>query len=260
MKTPVDIVEGVITDVSDTGIVTIQCQYDDWPTLVRRQYRKCRVQMIDSRPLSDKQRKACYALLAEIADYTGQGKDPTKEWMKLKFLAEDLGETADSIFSLSSAPMSLVCAFQRFLVRFLLDWDIPTRFPLLNFVDDTADYIYACLIHRKCCICGKRAELHHVDHIGMGRDRTEVVHEGMEALPLCRAHHDECHTLGQQRFNEAYHIERGIVLDRTLCRIYGLKRRKKDVESHRTDGPPDAGSGAAVYAEPAAGGDVFAGL
>lgn len=214
--------------MSPQGIVTIKAQYDDWFTLCKREYKECLVQMVDSRPLSDKQRKACYALLREISEFTGMGADPTKEYMKLKFMTEELEQTADKIFSLSNAPMSLVCAFQRFLVRFILDWDIPCSFPLLNFVDDIPDYIYACLINKKCCICGRHADLHHTDHVGMGRDREEIIHEGMTVLPLCREHHAECHTIGQQSFENKYHLTHGIELDRTLCRLYGLKRRKKD--------------------------------
>ena len=228
MKTPVDIIRGRIVDVSLNGELTIKAQYDDWYTLTKRGYSDCLVQMIDSRPLSDKQRRACYALLGEIADFTGNGKDSTKEYMKLKFLAEDFGETAEKIFSLSNAPMSLVCAFQRFLVRFILDWDIPTKFPMLDLVDDVGDFLYACLINRKCAVCGKRADLHHVDHVGTGRNREEIIHEGMEALPLCREHHAEAHALGAQSFAEKYHIEHGIKLDKTLCRIYRLKARDND--------------------------------
>lgn len=240
MKTPIDVVRGRIVDVSPFGTVTIEAEYDDWYTLVKRGYKECNIQMIDSRLLSDKQRRACYALIGEIADYTGNGKDSTKEYLKLKFLAEDFGETADKIFSLSNAPMSLVCAFQRFLVRFVLDWDIPTKFPLLDLVDDVGDYIYACLINRKCAVCGKRADLHHVDRVGMGRDRDEIIHEGMEVMPLCREHHEEAHRIGQTAFNERYHIEGGIKLDKTLCRIYKLKARDKNAKSNHDNGSADA--------------------
>lgn len=227
MKTPVDIVQGTIVDVSENGTVTIEVHYDDWFTLTKRRYSKCLVQMIDSRPLSDKQRRACYALLREISEYSGMGADATKQYMKLKFMADELEQTADKLFSLSNAPMSLICAFERFLVRFILDWDIPTRFSLLGFVDDATDYIYGCLINKKCCICGKPADLHHVDHVGIGRDREEIAHEGMEAMPLCREHHMQSHSIGQKSFNELYHIERGINLDKTLCRIYRLNRKGK---------------------------------
>ena len=166
MKSPIDIVRGRIVDIDKHGIVTIKARYDDWPMLLKREYKECNIQMIDSRPLSDKQRRTCYKLIREISNYTGTGLDPTKEYMKLKFIAEDLQETADQMFSLSNAPMSLVCAFQRFLVRFILDWDIPCSFSLLDFVDDVQDYVYACLVSKKCCICGKPCDLHHVDHVG----------------------------------------------------------------------------------------------
>lgn len=226
MRSPNETVKGRIVGYDERkGELLIRAPYDDFYTMTKREFKECLVQPIDSRPLSDKQRRACYALLREISDFTGMGADPTKEYMKLKFMVEDLQDTGDKIFSLSDAPMSLVCAFQRFLVRFILDWDIPCRFPLLNFVDDVADYVYACLVNKKCCVCGKRADLHHVDHVGMGRDRDEIIHEGMKALPLCRDHHGECHIIGQKTFEDKYHLNHGIEIDKTICRIYGLKRR-----------------------------------
>lgn len=226
MKTPIDTVKGRIVGYDERrGEVLIRAQYDDWITLTKREYKQCLVQLLDSRPLSDQQRKMCYALLREIADYTGQGIGPTKEWMKIKFLADDLEQTADKIFSLSNAPMSLVCAFQRYLIRFILDFDIPCSFPLLDYADDVGDYIYHCLMTKKCCICGLPTDLHHVERVGMGRNRNEIIHEGMEVLPLCREHHTEAHTKTDEDFFEKYHIPGGIVLDRTLCRLYGLRKR-----------------------------------
>ncbi len=228
MKTPIDTVKGKVVGFDERrNEVLIRAPYDDWLTLTKREYKECLVQLIDSRPISDKQRKACYALLGEIAEYSGISKGQAKELMKIKFLADELQETADKIFSLSNAPMSLVCAFQRFLVRFILDWDIPCNFPLLNFVDDVSDYIYSCLINKKCCVCGLKADLHHVDHVGMGRDRSEIIHEGMKVLPLCREHHTEAHTIGQQSFNDKWHLTDGIPVDKTIGRLYKLKVRKE---------------------------------
>lgn len=228
MRSPVETVKGRIVGYDERRQeLLIRAPYDDWMTMTKRQFKECLVQPIDSRPLSDKQRRSCYALLRAISDYTGQGMDPTKEYMKLKFLAEDLEQTADKIFSLSNAPMSLVCAFQRFLVRFILDWDIPTTFSLLDMVDDVQDYIYACLINKKCVITGRPADLHHVERVGMGRNREEIIHEGMEVLPLSREMHQEAHTMSDEDFFEKYHLPGGIIMDKTLCRIYGLKARRK---------------------------------
>lgn len=227
MKSPMETVRGRIVGYDERRQeLLIRAPYDDWMTMTRRDYKEVLVQPIDSRPLSDKQRRMCYALLREISDYTGQGAEQTKEWMKIKFLTDDMEQTADKIFSLSSAPMSLVCAFQRYLIRFILEWDIPCSFPLLEYVDDVQDYIYSCLVNRKCCICGAPTDLHHVDRVGMGRDRTDIIHEGMEVLPLCREHHAEAHTMPDAAFFEKYHIPGGIVMDKTLCRLYGLKARR----------------------------------
>lgn len=231
MKSPIDIVKGRIVDYDPrTEEITIKARYPDWHIFVKRGYKECNIQMIDSRPLSDKQRRICYKLIREIADFTGMGLDPAKEYLKLKFLVEDMQETADQMFSLSSAPMSLVCAFQRFLVEFILSWDIPCSFPLMDFVDDTGSYLYACLVNKKCCICGGHSDLHHLDQVGAGRDRDRIIHEGMEVLPLCRIHHTEAHTIGKQTFAEKYHIHKGVILDKDLCRIYRLKRKKEEAE------------------------------
>lgn len=227
MKSPMETVRGRIVGYDERRQeLLIRAPYDDWLTMTRRDYKEVLVQPIDSRPLSDKQRRMVYALLREISDYTGQGAEQTKEWMKIKFLTDDMEQTADKIFSLSSAPMSLVCAFQRYLIRFILEWDIPCSFPLLEYVDDVQDYIYSCMVNKKCCICGAPTDLHHVQRVGMGRDRTDIIHEGMEVLPLCREHHAEAHTMPDAEFFEKYHIHGGIVMDKTLCRLYGLKARR----------------------------------
>ena len=228
MRSPVDTVKGKVVGYDERRKeVLIRAPYDDWHTMTKRDYKSCLVQLVDSRPLSDRQRRMCYSLLRAISDYTGQGIDSTKEWMKIKFLAEDLEETADKIFSLSNASMSLVCAFQRFLIHFILDYDIPCNFSLLDYVDDIPDYVYHCLVTKKCCICGRPTDLHHVDRVGMGRNRNDIIHEGMEALPLCREHHTEAHTMPDAEFFARYHLPGGIVMDKTLCRLYGLKTQRR---------------------------------
>lgn len=65
-------------------------------------------------------------------------RDFVNEARKLDFLISELGENADRIFSLSNAPMSLVAAYQRYLIRFIVYNDIPTKKPMLDYVDDIA--------------------------------------------------------------------------------------------------------------------------
>ena len=112
-------------------------------------------------------------------------------------------------------------------MRFIVEYDIPCRVSLLEYVDDVPDYIYACLIAKKCCITGRPADLHHIDRVGMGRDRDDIIHEGMEVLPLCREMHQEAHTMSDREFFEKYHLPGGVVMDKTLCRIYKVKAKRE---------------------------------
>ena len=224
----IEIIKGTIVDYDERRQeLVIRAPYDNFATLSRRQYKTVDIQLNDSRRLSDKQRKACYALIAAIADYTGDDRTSVKEFMKISFWTSELYQTADTMFSLSNAPMSVVASFQKFLVKFIIQHDIPTKRPMLDFVDDIEDYIYACLANKKCCVCGAHADLHHVDRVGMGRDRTDIIHEGLKVLPLCRLHHSEAHTMPDTEFIERYHLSDGIPADRTICKIYGLKGKKK---------------------------------
>lgn len=195
--------------------------------IIRRKVKEAHVQLIDSRPLSSEQRRMCYALIQAVSAWSGEDTQTLKELFKLQFMAENIEQLGESIFSLSDAPMSLVAGFQRFLVRFILENDVPVKRPLLEYVDDIRDYTYQCLIHKKCAVCGRRAELHHLDAVGSGRDRREIVHEGMEAISLCREHHTEIHALGVKDFMDKYHLEGGIPLDKTLCKIYRVKGEKQ---------------------------------
>lgn len=215
--------KGKVVGLSEDGTATIKAQVP-LAQFLHREVKEVYVDMIDSRPLSDKQRRMCYALVKAIADWSGSGTEEVKEAFKLDFWAERVDTLSDKIFSLSNAPMSLVAEFQRFLVAFILTHDVPTKRPLREYVDDIEAYTYLCLVRRKCAVCGRRAELHHIDAIGMGNDRTEVQHEGREVMSLCREHHTELHTVGKAEFMKKYHLDGGVPCDKTIMKIYGLRR------------------------------------
>ena len=61
-----------------------------------------------------------------------------------------------------------------------------------------------------------------MDRVGMGRDRQEICHIGMRALPLCRAHHEEAHRHGDGRLMEKYHLEE-VAIDGKIAKAYSLK-------------------------------------
>jgi hypothetical protein len=234
---PIDTVKAKITKITPGGKIILEANYYNWALLEKRGYKEAYVEFIDSRPLSDKQRKACWAMVGEIAEWMGQTRGATQrdlvnEGRKIDFLVNEIGQNADRLFSLSNAPMSLVAAYQKYLVHFIIENDIPTKYPLLNYVDDIGDYVYYSMINKKCVVCGRAAGLHHIDRVGMGNNRDEIIHEGMEAISVCMgvgSHHDEAHTIGDTAFFEKYHLDSGIVLDKTLCRIYKLKKKGENL-------------------------------
>jgi len=229
MTAIIDQVRGDIVGYDDkTQELIIRAHYTDYPALIRREYKTVDITLNDSRPLSSKQRRSCYAMLKEIGDWAGYDAEEIKDVMKLQYWTETLYQTADHLFSLADAPMSIVAGFQRFLVKFILKHDVPCSRSLLSYVDDIADYIYQCLVNKKCVICGKKCDLHHVDRIGMGRNRNDVIHTGLEVIPLCREHHTEAHTKSNEDFFKLYHLgDHGITVDETICKIYKLKGGKK---------------------------------
>lgn len=227
MAETIDRVKGRIVGYDERrGELLIRAPYSDFAAMCRREYKEVDIQLIDSRPLSDKQRRSCYAMIREIARWSGDDERSMKEILKIDFWCGELLEIADRMFSLSNAPMSIVAAFQSWLAKFIVQNDIPTSVPMLDYVDDLESYTYACLAAKKCVICGKRADLHHVYPLGMGANREEVIHEGMEVLPICREHHTEIHTIGRDTFMAKYHLNGGVTADKTICKIYGLKRQK----------------------------------
>ncbi len=227
MAEVIDKVRGKIVNYDEKrGVVVIEAPYTDFVAMCRREYKEVEIQLIDSRPLSAKQRRNCYAMIREISEWSGDTPEEVKEALKLDFWCGELLEVADRMFSLSNAPMSIVAAFQSWLARFIVRNDVPTKVPMLSYVDDVLDFTYASLVNKKCVICGKHADLHHVDGVQMGNNRDEINHLGLRVLPLCRLHHGECHQIGKKSFFEKYHLEDGIEVDRTIAKIYGLNIKK----------------------------------
>lgn len=176
----------------------------------------------DSRARTLEQIRKAWALMGEIAEYQGQGKDDVYREQSTSFSLKHLEILQGELFHLSTATVSTARAFINLLIEIILEYGIPTKEPLYGLCDDIERYVYACLMNKKCAVCGKKTELHHVDAVGMGRNRREIDHIGMLCLPLCREHHDEAHLIGNKAFEERYHLI-PIQIDQKIAKKYGLK-------------------------------------
>ena len=221
-----EIIDGKIQSYNERGKIIITAIYNDTDRFIKRDYKTCRIALNDSRTISTEQRKKAYALLREIADFMGEMPEYAKRLFKLKFIHEQMQGLADGIFSLSDCDMTVAKDFITYLIDFIIEHDIPSSVPLRELCDDIQRYVYACAKNKKCVVCGRRAELHHYDALGMGADRTEPIHEGLRAYPLCREHHTEAHSIGREAFDKAYHLS-PVVLNKELCKVYKLKTKKE---------------------------------
>lgn len=224
--------DGKITDYTPSGDMTIQAKFDNLERFIKCGYSNVRIMLCDSRTITAEQRKKIYAMLEEISDYMGEFPDIVKKQMKLMFRLQKLEKMCED-FSLSDCSVELASDFIDFLVEVIIEWGVPCQQPLIELCEDIKHYVYVCLKHKKCAVCGRKSDLHHVDQVGMGYNRNEIVHEGMRALPLCRAHHQEAHTLGSNAFMEKYHLE-PMPLNKELCKVYKLKS-SKNVEDKAND-------------------------
>ena len=180
----------------------------------------------DARNISPDQRRKAYALMGEIAAWSGSSPEEVKAAMKVDFRQRAFGGLQQGLISLSDCTMTEARVFISMLIDFMLEMDVPSKVPLWDYNDDVGAYVYACLMHRKCAVCGRRAELHHVDRVGMGRDRQEICHIGMQALPLCRTHHEEAHQHGDARLMEKYHLQ-SAEIDQKIAKAYRLRGETK---------------------------------
>lgn len=207
--------------------------------------------LIDGRTVSPQQRRKIFSLIHDIADYISGGGNSRNEIrstlraMQLNYLID----VADSeavrfaltenycrlqgidLFSLSPsnencASKELASDFIDWLVNLCVENAIPCMDTLLNRCEDVERYVYACVTNRRCAICGKKADIHEVDTVGMGRNRSKIGHVGQLVEPLCRGHHQEAGEIGQKSFDELYHLS-PIRLDDHLCEVLGWRKKSR---------------------------------
>ena len=156
----------------------------------------------DGRHISVEQRKKAYATIRDIADWAGYLPEEMKEHLKY----EHMIRTGDAYFSLSNCSMDTAREFINTILEFALENGVPLSEDALNRTDDIGRYLYCCIMHRKCAICGRDGEIHHEDAIGMGNNRNRIDDSSYRKICLCREHHTAAHQMGVKRFREMYKV------------------------------------------------------
>ena len=168
----------------------------------RKGLRYAELRFDDGRHISVEQRKKAYATIRDIADWAGYLPEEMKEHLKY----EHMIRTGDAYFSLSNCSMDTAREFINTILEFSLENGVPLTDDALNRTDDIGRYLYYCIMHRKCAICGRDGEIHHEDAIGMGNNRNRIDDSSYRKICLCREHHTVAHQMGVKRFREMYKV------------------------------------------------------
>ena len=179
----------------------------------------------DGRSISIEQRKKAYATIRDIADYTGYLPEEQKEWLKYLYIQK----TGDDYISLSDCSMDQAREFINVILEYAIESGIQLSEQAINRTDDIGKYLYFCIKHKKCAICGQDGEIHHEDAIGMGNDRKTIDDSNHKKICLCRKHHTIAHQMGVDRFTKMYKVYGIIVKEESS------ERKSKESESNRSE-------------------------
>lgn len=184
----------------------------------------------DTRCISVEQRRKAWALVGEIGEYYGyhsRDRQDLNAALKADFCRARLSAVQREVlgeFSLADVDTTTAGMYIDWLIEFVVANGIPTKEPLALAATDVERYVYYCSVNKVCAVCRRKAGVHHVDAVGMGRNRDDILHVGMLHLPLCwgvKGHHNELHTIGDKAFCDKYHLI-PIPIDERIAQLYNL--------------------------------------
>ena len=200
-------IKGIRQSEDGTEMLVLAPERNLLDTILDKRIQMAEMRLDDGRTISVLQRKKAYATIRDMAEWTGYPPEIMKEIMKYEFMIR----TGEEYFSLSNCSVDLAREFISMLIEFSLEHGIQLSDPAINRTDDIGRYLYYCIKHKRCAVCGRPGEIHHVDTIGMGNDRRHVDDSEYRKICLCREHHTEAHKIGMSEF-ETKHKVYGIVV------------------------------------------------
>ncbi|HAP5674754.1 TPA: hypothetical protein IU054_000892 [Enterococcus faecalis] len=160
-----------------------------------------KVEFLDNRQMSQKQNALSHVLIADVARWSYDEPKWIESVLKYYYEAK-----SGVYFEHSRATKNEATEWIGFLIEFILKNDIPLE-KRYQYLLENNKWFYYCLKYRKCCICGKHADVCHIEVVGMGRNRKKISHENFTFYAGCRFHHQEEHRIGTKNFLNKYQIK-----------------------------------------------------
>lgn len=183
-----------------------------------------KIEIVDPRKARPAQRKLFFALCNDIQSWAGA---PMKDFLKDYFYTAYSIENDGAEISLADNTSNSVSDANRLLdivVDFVFEWNVPIKESYELLPKNENWFLYQCCKHRECFECGRHADIHHVETIGMGGNRLKVDHTKRRVMALCREHHREIEQIGRSKFSAKYKLPvNGIKLDVETLKKIGVK-------------------------------------
>lgn len=193
----------------------------------------------DPRQFTQAQKGLMFALINDIAAWSGQEVGVIETSIPREVLDDPIQlkdvfysryihayQKEISVSNSSESTISDLNEMLEIIIDFMFEFNVPFPTAYNQLPKKENYYLYACCKHRKCAVCGdSHAEIHHIDAVGIGNDRTKIDHTRKLVICVCRKHHVEAHTIGNQRFLLHYHLS-GIYLDYETFNKLGMMSQK----------------------------------
>lgn len=169
---------------------------------------------------TDEQRKHYWALIKDISDFTGEPQWKIVLNMKYLYMVQH-DVTKEPSMARNQMSVKQATKLIQTIIDFALDNEIPLNNDYTKYFDDSQ--LFKIAMKRQCFCCGRpHSDIHHVDAVGMGRNRNQYKgHDKHLLMCLCRVHHNELHKIGQKTFEEKYHVH-GIRLSKEDLKELGV--------------------------------------
>lgn len=186
-------------NLNDTNKVAELLKYDKMPVKFAMKLDNDQIEENETK-ITESQRKTIFKLIGILSDHFGYTKEEGRNILTEHFCSEMSVEP----FSLSDVEKEIATDF----IKCLVEWGLAEGINMFDWLRDDIDLAMTISVkYKKCVICGKDGDIHHIDRIGMGNNRKND--EGKRTICLCREHHATLHTIGDKAFSEKYHINLG---------------------------------------------------
>jgi hypothetical protein len=144
-------------------------------------------QMQELSRITPEQRAKIFALVKDIASYTGENAELQREQLMSAYCEDKQIEA----FSLSDCSTDTAGDFINWLIEFAFEFGVPLKDVPISGNNEIEGYIKICAKNKKCIACGKDGVNYKIN--------TDV------SYCLCDTHYAEAKQ-GLEKFNEKYHF------------------------------------------------------